>query len=259
MPLIDSHAHLDFADYDDDLSLVLSRAREAGVNKIINIGADLERSKKAVKISEQFENIWSTIGVHPEGCDIDIEKTKKSMEQLLTSSVKIVAIGECGLDYYYDDHQKNEQSDLFEMQMSLAKKHNLPLVVHLRNGQDDRAAEDGYQLLKKNKIIKGVIHCFTLDKKWVKKFIDLGFSLGYTGIVTYKNADTVRESLINTPLENMLVETDCPYLAPQKYRGQRNEPAYVAEIAQKIAALKNLNYQEIAADTTENTEKLFKI
>ncbi len=259
MPLIDSHAHLDFAEYDDDLALVLERAKEAGVDKIINIGADLKRSKKAVNLGDRFDNIWSTIGLHPEADGIDLEEAKKELADLLSLSTKIVAIGECGLDYFYEQFKESEQIALFEMQIFLAKKYKLPLVIHLRNGQDDQAAETGYQLLLKNKVTTGVIHCFTLEKKWVKKFIDLGLYLGYTGIVTYKNAEAVRDSVVETPLERLLVETDCPYLAPQKYRGERNEPAHVIEIAKKIAEIKNLSYQTVATETTKNTEKLFNI
>ncbi len=258
MPLIDTHAHLDFPDFNHDRNETVKRAKKAGVFKIINIGADLVRSKASLEIAAKNENIWATVGIHPEGCNLDLNLTKKEIKGLALSP-KVVAIGECGLDYFYDESVKVKQKELFKLQIQIAKENRLPLVVHIRNGKDQSAAKDAYQILKENEIRAGVVHCFTLEKDWARKFLDLGLHLGFTGIVTYKNADLIRESVKVTPIEKLLVETDCPYLAPQKYRGQRNEPSYVTEVAAKIAEVKELSLDQVTEQTTQNAEELFKI
>ncbi|MFA5197095.1 MAG: TatD family hydrolase [Patescibacteria group bacterium] len=259
MPLIDSHTHLDFPDYDNDLDLVLSRAKQYGVDKIINVGADLVRSKKAIEIANKYGNVWATVGIHPEGCDIDISQAQKELKKLATSSPKVVAIGECGLDYFYDDSKKVKQKALFELQINIAQELNFPLAIHLRNGKDETAAMDGYNLLKKNKVTNGVVHCFTFDKTWAKKFINLGLYVGFTGIITYKNAELLREAVKSVPIDRMLIETDCPYLSPQKYRGERNEPSYVSEIAKQIAETREEKIEKVTEQTAKNTEILFNI
>jgi len=259
MPLIDSHAHLDFSDFDDDLQNVIERARLAGVAKIIDVGADLARSQKAISVADRFDNVWATIGIHPEDSEVDINKANKEIISLLESSKKVVAIGECGFDYFHGGAKTDEQKVLFQLQIDIAREFGLPLVVHIRNNKDSSAAEDGYKLLKDSKVSKGVVHCFTLGKDWAKKYLDLGFHLGFTGIVTYKNATMVSDSALATPLDKLLIETDCPYLAPQKYRGKRNEPSYVTEIAHRIAEIKEIDYSVVEAETTKNTEALFGI
>jgi TatD DNase family protein len=257
MDLVDSHAHLDFPDFEDDLGLVIKNADEVGVKKIINVGADLERSRAGIQIADRYENIWATVGIHPEGSGVNLEKAEKEIKSIVNSSKKVVALGECGLDYFRDESKSTEQKALFERQISISKDLNLPLVIHIRNGKDKSAAEDAYQILSQKKIQRGVIHCFTLDKNWAKKFVDLGLYIGFTGIVTYKNANLVCESVKAVPVERLLIETDCPYLAPQKCRGMRNEPAFVTEVAQKITEIKDLTIDKTAEQTTKNAESLF--
>lgn len=257
MRLIDSHAHLDFSDFSHDLEAVITKAKDAGVDKIINVGAGIEHSKNAITVANKYNNIWATVGVHPEDSDLDIKYIDESLRSL-AESPRVVAIGECGLDYYVDERNKDQQRTLFTLHINLAKELGLPLVVHIRNGADNQAVSDAYEILKKDPRI-GVIHCFTLDSKWADKFMRLGFFLGITGIVTFKNAKTVQDSAFGIPLERLLIETDCPYLAPQKYRGKRNEPAYVIEVANKVAEIKNVSLQVVAEKTTENAEKLFKL
>jgi len=186
-------------------------------------------------------------------------EAKKGLESLVNSSNRVVAIGECGLDYFHNDQNKAEQRSLFQLQIEFAIENKLPLVVHIRNGKDESAASEAYNFLSGYKGVRGVIHCFTLSKDWVKKFLDVGFYIGFTGIVTYKNAHMVQESVRAVPIDRLLIETDCPYLAPQKYRGQRNEPAYVVEVARMIADIKSLEFADIATKTTMNCEKLFQI
>jgi len=258
--LIDSHAHLDFPDFDNDLDGVILSAKNAGVEKIINVGADLSRSKKAISVAEKYNNVWATVGIHPEDSEnIDIPRAIDEMRALIAGSKRVVAVGECGLDYNYSENRKKEQKALFQAQVELAKELNLPLVLHVRNGSDESAARDAYDILQTSGHKRGVVHCFTLGAEWAEKFINLGCHIGFTGIITYKNAENVRSSVKNVPMKKLLVETDAPYLAPQSVRGQRNEPAYVIEVAEKIAEIKHIDIKEVAETTTSNCQRLFNI
>jgi TatD DNase family protein len=262
MKLIDSHAHLDFEDFHPDFDAVLKRAAENGVEKIVNIGADLERSRASVMLAENYSNIWATVGVHPdEAANINLEEVKLELERLIKSSRRVIAVGECGLDYYRtsDKSEIAAQNALFKAQLEIAREHHLPVVIHIRTGENDQAIKDAVGIIKEVEYFNGVVHCFTFGPNEAKSFTDLGFHLGFTGIVTYKNAIDIQEAAKETDLDKILIETDCPFLAPQKYRGQRNEPSYVIEVAEKIAELRGLTAEEIATKAAENTEKLFKI
>lgn len=262
MEFIDSHAHLDFEEFDTDFIQVLERAEEAGVRKIINIGADVERSRASVILAEKYPNIWATVGVHPDDAkDIDVEYIKEELERMIKSSRKVVGIGECGLDYFRteDVAEMAAQNSLFKAQLEIAREHHLPVVIHIRNGKDDRAFRDAISIIKGVEYFNGVVHCFTFGSEEAKELLELGFHLGFTGIITYKNSESIKEAVKVTPLERLLIETDCPFLAPQKYRGKRNEPAYVAEVAKTVVDLKNISLEEVASTTTENTQRLFRL
>jgi TatD DNase family protein len=264
MKFIDSHAHLDFEHFHRDFNQVLQRATTAGVDCIINIGADLARSEASVVIAEAHSNIFATVGVHPdEAGSVDFATIHDSLISLAKSSDRVVGIGECGLDYYQVDMNNidliSKQQELFKTHIDIAKHLGLPLVVHIRNGEDDQAAKDAYKILSDSGYNNGVIHCFTLDKDWAQKLVRLGFKLGFTGIITYKNANDIKEAVKTADIKDILIETDCPFLAPQKFRGQRNEPSYVLEVAKEIANIKNISLEVVAESTTQNTIKLFKL
>jgi len=300
MPLIDSHAHLDFEAFHDDFDDVMSRAHEAGVSKIMSIGVSLETSGAAVLLADNHTEIFASVGVHPEEANkVDFETIHNDLLSLAKSSKKVVGIGETGLDYYESPlvipgsprveagrksgtqssgaldpssragmtkDIKEKQTKLFQIHIDVARHLGLPLIIHVRNGEDEQAVNDVYEIIRNSKleirnssVAIGVIHCFTLDAGWAKRFADLGFSLGFTGIVTYKNALEIQNAVLATPLENILIETDCPFLTPQKYRGKRNEPAYVLEVAQKIAELKGITLDKVSEQTTINAEELFRI
>ena len=260
MRLIDSHVHLDFEDFHGDFAEVILRAEQSGVEKLINIGADLDRSQASIVLAENYPNIYATVGVHPEAAgDINMETIHNELLDLAKSSEKVVGIGETGLDYNAHGFDKNEQIKLFETHIEVAQHLGLPLVVHIRNGEDEEAVATAYEILKKSEYDKGVIHCFTLNSNWAKRFVDLGFYLGFTGIITYKNANEIRDAVKTTLLDRILIETDCPFLAPQKYRGKRNEPAYVVEVAEKVAEIKDIPIEEIAKITMSNAKELFRI
>ena len=259
MKLVDSHAHLDFGQFHEDFDDTLARATDAGVEKIINIGADMGRSRASIALADNYPNIFATVGVHPdEANEVNFETIHDDLLTLAKNSENVVGIGETGLDFF-QSAEKKKQKELFQIHIDVAKHVSLPLIIHIRNGEDEEAVNTAYEILKKSDYQIGVIHCFTRGPDWAKRFLDLGLYIGYTGIITYKNAEEIREAVASTDLGKILIETDCPFLAPQKYRGQRNEPAYVVEVAQKIAEIKGITLDKVAKQTTINVEKLFNI
>lgn len=250
--LIDSHCHLDFTNFDQDREAVLGRAAAAGVTKFLNPGVDLLTSQKAVALAEKFENIFAAVGFHPSEAEKLSADNFSALEKLAQNS-KVVAIGEIGLDFFKNQKSVKVQLEAFERQLALAQKLNKPVIIHAREADlEIFNSLDQFQ-------VRGVFHCFGSDWDFAQKVLERGFSIGLTGIVTFANAVNVQEVAQKTPLDKLLVETDCPFLAPQKFRGERCEPAFVVEVAQKIAELKNLSLEEIAAKTTQNAEELFGI
>lgn len=281
--IFDTHCHVQFNSYKDDYEEVIKRCKEKGV--ILNtVGTQKTTSKLAVEFAEKYENVYATIGIHPihvTSTEVDEEETHfQSREEEfdekyydeLASHKKVIAVGECGLELFHlpEDANKEEilekQKQNFFEQYNFAKKHNLPLVIHIRDAYEEMA--DFLQELK-NKTgedIRGVVHCYSSNWQNAKRFLDLGLYIGFTGIITFPERKTnpephfdLLEVVKNIPLDKMLIETDAPYLAPQKYRGQRCEPWMVEEVGKKIAELKNLSSEEVFAKTLENSKKLFNI
>jgi TatD DNase family protein len=255
--LIDSHAHIQGKEYAGEAEAVISRAREAGVEKIIVVGGagDLSSNQAAVALADCYENLYATVGMHPHDAkDVGEEELEKLQE--LTTRPKVIAVGETGLDFYYNHSPHNIQRDVFIRFICMARETGLPLVVHERDAHKDVA-----EFLRREGAgkINGVIHCFTGDYEAARNYLDLGFYLSFTGIITFKNAQPLREVLRKVPLERMFVETDSPYLTPVPYRGKRNEPAYVRFVAETIAKIKDLTLDEVARVTTQNVRELFRI
>lgn len=253
--LIDSHAHLSFKDYrEDEIPDILARAKNAGVVRIVNIGAGngLEGNQAALTLAARYPDIISaTVGVHPHDAASVQEGDFAPLKNWATQAV---AIGEVGLDYFYEHSPRDTQRTLFKRFIELAKELGLPLIVH------DRGAEDqSYQLLRDvgEGEVKGVIHCFTGSIALAEKYLELGFLLSFTGIITFKKADDVREVVRRTPLEMMMIETDSPFLAPVPYRGKRAEPAHVLEVAKKIAEIKEIDLNLVAKTTTATAIQFF--
>lgn len=266
--LVDSHAHLNFQAYKDDLSEVIGRCRQENM-LVINIGAAYDTSLKAVNLALAENSFFSAIGLHPIHV-FDEEFNVEHYQDLIHSSKgRVVAMGETGFDYYHlqesiDKGAKNtkevkaKQEKVFRQHIKLAKENNLALVVHGRNGQDDTSAyQDIYRVLKDEGIKKGVVHCYGGNLEEAKKFVDLGFHIGFTGIVTFDKTGVLEEIVKWIPEDNMLIETDAPYLSPVPNRGKRNEPAYVKHVAEKIAEIKNKSVEEIIEITGNNAIKLF--
>lgn len=252
MVLVDSHAHLQWKDFEPDLSQVLQQAKEASVDKIICVSTELEDMEQVISLA-QLPNIYAAIGVHPHEVkkleDSDLDKIRQ-----FATSPKVVAIGEIGLDYHYKHSSEEEQRKWLQKQVNLALEVKLPIIFHNRLSD-----EDAYNILKPaiQKGLTGVFHCYTSTKEFAKKILDLGFYISFAGILTFQKATALREVAKEVPLDRLLVETDCPYLTPEPHRGKRNEPAYVKLVAQTLAAVKGLSLEEIANQTTENAHKLF--
>jgi len=256
--LIDSHAHIQGKEYAGEVEAVIARAREAGVGKIIAVGGagDMSSNTEAVALAKTFPDIYATVGMHPHDAkDVGADELKK-LKDLAAAEPKVVAVGETGLDYYYNHSPREVQRRVFGQFIHLARETGLPIVVHERD-----AAQDVADLLRTEGAgkLRGVIHCFTGNYEAARAYLDLGFYISFTGIITFKNADALRDVVRNVPLERMLVETDSPYLTPVPHRGKRNEPAYVRYVAETVARIKGLSLEEVARVTTQNVRELFGV
>lgn len=256
--LIDSHCHPQASQYANDREEVIKGAINAGIGMIC-VGTDLEMSKKAIELAQKYDQIWASVGLHPND-NLDEEFDEKAYEELLKQD-KVVAMGEIGLDYYRTAEPENQkfQRERFVKQLELADKLSKPLILHCRDskaGSTGRAYPEMADILK-NGYAKnsGAVHSYTGNLDEAKQFLDLGFYLGFNGIITF--ARQYDEIVKYIPLDRILLETDAPYLTPEPYRGQRNEPLYVIEVAKKIAELKNVSVEEVNEQTTKNTIKLF--
>jgi TatD DNase family protein len=255
--LIDSHAHIQGKEYAGETEAVIARALEAGVATIIAVGGagDMSSNNQAVALAAQFENVYATVGMHPHDAkDVGVDELRSLRE--LASHPKVVAVGETGLDYYYNHSPHDVQRRVFAQFIHMARETELPIVVHERD-----AAKEAEELLRCEgaEKLRGVIHCFTGDYEAARAYLDLGFYLSFTGIITFKNAEPLREVVRKVPLERIFVETDSPYLTPVPHRGKRNEPAYVRFVAETIAKVKGVELAEVARVTSENVKKLFRI
>ncbi|CAD2074653.1 TatD family hydrolase [Jeotgalicoccus meleagridis] len=253
--LIDTHVHLNAEQYVDDLDEVIERARENGIEKMVVIGCDRPTIERTMELIDEHEDIYGVIGWHPVDA---IDCTDEDLEWIeqLSKHEKIVGIGEMGLDYHWDKSPKDVQKDLFKKQIELAKRVNLPIIIHNRE-----ATEDCVAILKEMHAEKigGIMHAFSGDESVADEIIDMNFYVSLGGPVTFKNAQLPKDIAVHVPIDRLLVETDAPYLTPHPYRGKRNEPAYVKLVAEKIAELRQISYEELAQTTSENAKRLFKI
>ena len=253
--LIDSHCHLDrlsLEKYDNDLSLAINAALDRGIAKLLCVGISVNNREAVVSIAEQYQEVVCSVGVHP----LDVKEGLATVDNLFQWSQhpKVVALGESGLDYYYSEEEKEIQQESFGIHLQAAKKAQLPLIIHTRDARKDTIA-----LIKEHGCSRhaGVLHCFTEDWEMAKQAIELNYMISISGIVTFKNANALREVVKKIPLDCLLVETDSPYLAPVPHRGKPNEPQYVREVAEYIAELKGLSFDELASITTANFYRLF--
>ncbi len=252
--LVDSHAHIDDDRFDADRDEVLSRARAAGVDLIVNIGADMDSSARSVALAEQYPQIYATVGMHPHDAK-DMQETDYQRLVRWAAHPKVVAIGEIGLDYHYDLSPRPVQQEVFLRQLDIARQTGKPFVVHERE-----AHADTFDIIRSAaKGLEGVFHCFSGSAETARQYLKLGFYISIAGPVTFPKSAKTKEVARYVPLDRLLVETDSPYLTPQAYRGRRNEPAHVRLVAEEIASLRDLSLEELARATSENACRLFRI
>ena len=246
----DTHCHI-YKEYYENIEEIIKNANENQVNRFINNGCDTKSNEEVITLAQKFKNMYAAVGLHPEYVDnfkdIDIKKLIKSL-----NNSKIIAIGEIGLDYHYSKENKEKQIKLLKMQLEIAQHYNLPVIIHSRE-----ATEDTINILKQFNIT-GVIHSFSGSLETAKIYIKMGYLLGINGVITFKNSK-LKEVIANVPLENIILETDSPYLTPEPFRGKKNEPARILEIAKFICDLKGITLEELAAITNNNIKRIFDI
>ena len=249
---IDSHAHLGMDAFNDDRDAVIERAKEAGITGVITIGVTLADSEKGLDIAGRYDMVYASVGIHPHEVK-DIEPKTYDRLRALVRRAKVVAIGEIGLDFYYNHSPKDLQFRHFADQLDLAVELDLPVIIHDREAHVETLEFLGYRKGR----LRGVLHCFSGDLKMAKKCVDLGFAISIAGPITYKKSEPLQEVAVKMPLETLLIETDAPYLAPQPWRGERNEPAYVIETARRVAEVRGITAKEVEVATEINARRLF--
>jgi TatD DNase family protein len=250
--LVDSHCHLDFADFTAERDAVIARARAAGVGTMVTIGTRLDEFAGVCAIAEAYDDIWCSVGAHPHEAADHAALSAAELARL-AAHPRVVGIGETGLDFHYDHSPRDVQEHVFRTHIAAAKASGLPLIIHAREADDAVA-----QILREEQAPPGVLHCFSSGRGLAEAALELGYYISISGIVTFRNAEDLRAVLRDAPLDRLLVETDAPYLAPVPYRGRRNEPAFVAATAAAVAALKGIEPAALAAATTDNFFRLFR-
>ena len=252
--LFDTHAHLDDRAFHEDRENLIAGLPGKGVGLVMNPGCSLESSRNAVKLANQFDHVYAAVGSHPDVASEVNDTVLEEYRKLCKENPKVKAIGEIGIDYHYEDIPWEIQLRAFRMQMELARELQLPVIVHERE-----AHEDGMAVVKEFPQVRGVFHCYSGSAEMARQLVDLGWYIGFTGVLTFKNARKAVETAASIPLERIVLETDCPYMAPEPFRGKRNDPGYIYRMAEKLAEIRGLSVEEIRAITTENGKRLYRI
>lgn len=252
--MTDTHCHLHLRQFDPDRDEVVARAEANGVTKIIEVGIDLESNKEAIALANRYPQVYAAVGIHPHEAGKASQKTWMELRSL-ASQPGVVAIGETGLDYYRQHSSRQKQKEALKRQLSLARELKKPVIFHDREAHDDLLA----MVEEHGEGLAGVFHCFSGDLAMAKSCLEMGFYISIAGPVTYRNAHRLRELARTLPLERLLMETDSPFLPPHPYRGRRNEPAYVKLVAQEVAEIRGVSFEELAQATTENAALLFDL
>ena len=253
--IFDTHAHYDDDAFDEDRDVLLSGMKEAGVEYIVNVGASMASSERSIKLAEKYPFVYAAVGVHPDEVgELDEEKFEKLRKW--TSHEKVKAVGEIGLDYYWDKEKHDLQKHWFMRQMELASEVKLPMIVHSRE-----AAKDTLDMViaAKPLNLSGIIHCYSYSVEQAREYLNMGYYIGIGGVVTFKNAKKLKEVAEYTPLSQIVLETDCPYLAPTPFRGKRNDSSKIAYVAEELAAIKQVPVEEVIRITNENGRRLYNI
>ena len=251
--IFDTHAHLNDPAFDEDREELISGLPEKGIGFVMNVGCCLDSSKDCIALAEKYPFIYASVGSHPDSAGEVCEELMQTYLEMSKHS-KVKAIGEIGLDYYYEGFDREIQIKAFEMQMELARQAQLPVIVHERD-----AHGDGMDIVRKFPDVTGVFHCYSGAAEMARQLVELGWYIGFTGVLTFKNARKAVETAASIPLERILLETDCPYMSPEPFRGKRNDPGRLIHMAQKLAEIRGLSVEEIIAITTENAKRLYRI
>lgn len=253
--IFDSHAHYDDEAFDEDREALLAGLKENGVGMVVNVSASIDTCENTLDLIKKYDFMYGTIGVHPSETGVLKDGDENKLKQWADNE-KIVAIGEMGLDYYYPEPSRECQKIWFRKQINIAKELGLPLVIHSRE-----AAADTLTLIKEEKAYEcgGVIHCFSYEREMAREYLDMGFYLGIGGVVTFKNARKLKEAVEYAPIDKIILETDCPYLAPEPFRGKRNDSTLIKYVAEQIGLIKGISPEEVIGITYENAKKMYNI
>ena len=257
---IDSHAHIDGPEFDADRAEVIERAHAAGVAAILNVGTGDPHSgafERAVELGRQYSSVYTAIGTHPHDARLYDDAAEAKTKELLQKGERVIAWGEIGLDFHYDNSPRDVQVEVFARQLRAARECDVPVIIHTREAETETI--EILQSVYAGAERKGIFHCFSGSRELARQAIELGFMISFSGIVTFRKAEELREIAREVPLEQLLIETDCPYLAPVPHRGKRNEPAYVVETARCLAEVRGLEIEAVAQATTENFRRFFRI
>ena len=252
--LFDTHAHLNDEAFNADREALLAGLQEKGIGLVMNAGCSLEASREVVQMAKQYPWLYAAVGSHPDSADEVNEEALEEYRKLCKLNPKVKAIGEIGLDYHYEDIPREIPQKAFRLQMELARELDLPVIVHERD-----AHEDGMAIVREFPTVKGVFHCYSGSAEMARQLVEMGWYIGFTGVLTFKNARKAVETAASIPLDRIVLETDCPYMAPEPFRGKRNDPGYLYRMAQQLAAIRGITPQEAAAITTENGKRLYRI
>ena len=252
--LFDTHAHMNDPAFDEDRESVLLGLQEKGVSLMMNVGCCLESSRDCIAMAEKYPFVYASVGTHPDSADEVDESVLEQYRQMVANHPKIKAIGEIGLDYYYETIPREIQQRAFRLQMELARELQMPVIVHERNAHDD-----GMRIVKEFKGVTGVFHCYSGSAEMARQLVDMGWYIGFTGVLTFKNARKAVETAASVPLERIVLETDCPFMAPEPFRGKRNDPGYLFRMAERLAEIRGISVEEVRSITTENGKRLYRI
>ena len=254
MMLFDTHAHINDHAFDGDRDVLMAALPEMGIGLLMNAGCSLESTKECIALAEKYDFAYAAAGSHPDAADEVCDTVLEEYRALCKLHPKVKAIGEIGLDYHYEDIPRDLQKKAFIAQMELARELDLPVIVHERE-----AHQDGLDIVRQFPTVKGVFHCYSGSAEMARQLVDMGWYIGFTGVVTFKNARKTIEVAQSIPLERIVIETDCPYMSPEPFRGRRNDPSRVVYVAEKLAEIRGISIEEAAAITLKNGKRLYRI
>lgn len=251
--LFDTHAHMNDPAFDEDREQVLLSLKDKGVEYMMNVGCCRKSSADCIAMAEQYPFVYASVGSHPDSAD-EVDDEVIEQYRKMAAHPKVRAIGEIGLDYYYETIPRDTQIQAFRMQMELARELNMPVIVHERNAHDD-----GMRVVKDFKGVTGVFHCYSGSAEMARQLVNMGWYIGFTGVLTFHNARKAVETAESIPLDRIVLETDCPFMAPEPFRGKRNDPGYLYRMAERLAEIRGMGVEEIHAITTENAKRLYRL